>query len=136
MRLKEIVSCYVTKSYDCRRPDFEEMLRLFEARGNVFEKDWKRVPKSDNRVIFLKGAPIDLTFDYTATHLEVQVIFEFEEERSRLKLSVGDTGFPFEPLLAKKRYVRLLEGIDRFLLATGRVSESSFPSRHEASEGS
>ncbi len=123
MKLKEIVSCYLTKTYKSDRETFEELVSLFQDKSNTFEEDWQKFTKSEDRVIFKKGTPVSLTFDYSGAKLEVQVIFEFNEQENHMKLSVGNWGFPFEPLMSKNRYLQLLESIHGFIVETGKTEE-------------
>lgn len=115
MKLKELVSCYLTNIYDCNKDTFEESITLFQEHANTFETDWKRFTKSEGKVVFKKGASISLIFDYSSTSPEVQVIFEFDPEKQQMKVSVGNWGFPFEPLMSKKRYIVLSENIHSFI---------------------
>lgn len=116
MRLKEIVSCYPSKSFKGNRTEFESLVERFESKANSFECDWKRKEKSPDKIEFKKGKSISLTFDYSGTNLEVQVIFEFHEEKNEITIAAGNWGFPFEPLLSKKRYLKLLENIEATLI--------------------
>jgi len=124
MKLKEIVSCYLTKTYDCDKEAFGEVVALFHAHANTFEDDWRRFTNSGDKVVFKKGSAVSLTFDYSGTKLEVHVIFEHDPELSQMKLSVGNWGFPFEPLMSKTRYLELLENIHGFIVETGKVEEA------------
>ena len=121
MKLKEIVSCYLTKSYKCDRATYGEIVDLFEEKANTFEDDWRKHTKSDDKVVFKKGAAIALTFHYSRPIAEVQVFFEYDEQSEEMKLSVGNSGFPFEPLLSKKRYLVLLEKIHSFIVESGKI---------------
>ena len=116
MRLKEIVSCYPSKSFTGNRNEFEDLVKRFENTANSFECDWKRKEKTPNRIEFRKGRSISLTFDYSKPNLEVQVIFNFDEEKNLIEIAVGNWGFPFEPMLSKKRYMQLLDRIEATLI--------------------
>ena len=124
MKLKEIVSCYLTKAYDCDKETFDEVVSLFSDHANTFEADWRKFTKSEDKVVFEKGSSVALTFDYSGAKLEVQVIFEYNAEERQMKLSVGNWGFPFEPLMSKTRYLDLLENIHTFVVETGKVEEA------------
>jgi len=124
MKLKEIVSCYLTKTYGCDKTTFDEVVSIFHEQANTFEADWRRFTKTDDKVVFKKGASVALTFDYSGSKLEVQVIFEYDQDERQLKLSVGNWGFPFEPLMSKTRYLELLESIHSFVIETGKVEET------------
>lgn len=124
MKLKEIVSCYLTKTYDCDKDSFDEVVALFHDHANTFEADWRKFTKSEDKVVFKKGSSVSLTFDYSGTKLEVQVIFEHDPEQGQMKLSVGNWGFPFEPLMSKTRYLELLENIHSFIAGSGKVEEA------------
>ena len=124
MKLKEIVSCYLTKSYKCDRATCGEIVDLFAEKANPFEEDWRKHTKSDDKVVFKKGATISLTFHYSGPIPEVQVIFEYDEQRKEMELSAGNSGFPFEPLLSKKRYLALLEKIHSFIVESGKIQSA------------
>ncbi|MDP0490677.1 MAG: hypothetical protein Q7Q71_06480 [Verrucomicrobiota bacterium JB023] len=115
MRLREIVFCYPSRSFRGSRTDFEDLVERFEIKANPFERDWRRKDKSSDRIEFKKGRGVSLTFDYSNSNLEVQVIFEFDEQKNEIVISAGNWGFPFEPLLSKKRYLKLLDSIEFFL---------------------
>lgn len=123
MKLKEIVSCYLTKCYHCDRATYDALVQMFEDRSNVFEEDWEKRVKSDTKVVFKKRAPVALTFDYSGEKLEVQVVFEYDDQKHEMKLSVGNWGFPFEPLISKKRYLELVEKIHGAIIETGETIE-------------
>lgn len=116
MKLKEIVSCYLSKVYLCTSDEFLQTLSAFERSAGRFEGNWKQVQISDTKTIYKKGSQVCLTFDYSGSKLEVQVHFEYIEETGYMKVSVGNTGFPFEPLLSKSRYSKLLEELHEFIL--------------------
>ena len=41
----------------------------------------------------------------------------------QMKISVGNWGFPFEPLMSKHRYLELLENIHSYIIETVEVKE-------------
>ena len=123
MRLKEVVSCYLTKNYACNKATYDEVVALFHDHANTFEQDWQRFTESEDKVVFKKGASVALTFDYSGSELEVQVIFEYDSNAQQLMLSVGNWGFPFEALMSKTRYLELLENIHSFIVESGKVEE-------------
>ena len=123
MRLKEIVSCYLTKSYRCNRATYDALIQMFERKSSSFGQNWKKQVKSAGKVLFKTGAPVALTFDYSGSKLEVQVIFEYDDGKDQMKLSVGNWGFPFEPLLSKKRYSEMLAKIHGFIIDSGQAIE-------------
>ena len=122
MKLGEIVSCFVSSSYRCAPEQFGQLVAAFEERANPFERDWRRVEETAKRVVFKKGAAVSATADYDGPVAEVQAVFELDTDQKTLTLTVGNRGFPFEPLLAKKRYQRLLERIGQFLEASGAAA--------------
>ena len=124
MKLKEIVSCYLTKTYECDKETFVEVIALFHGHANTLEADWRKYTKSADKVVFKKGPSVALTFDYSGPKGEVQAVFEYDPDERRLKLSVGNWGFPFEPLMSKKRYRKLLENIHSFIVESGKVREA------------
>ena len=131
MKLKEIVSCYVSKTYVCDKKTFAEVVALFHDCVNTFDDDfeadeayWRRSTKSDDKVVFKKGASVAPTFDYSGPKGEVRVIFKYDSDEQQFKLSVGNSGFPFESLLSKSRYIDLLDNIHNFVVKSGKVKES------------
>ncbi|MCX7545435.1 hypothetical protein [Marinicella gelatinilytica] len=122
MKLKEIVSCYQTKTYVCDKTTFDKAIVAFDKHANSFENDWRKLIKTAHKVVYKKGSPVALTFDYSSG-LEVQVIFDFDSENKQMTVRVGNWGFPFEPLMAKQRYVELLDNIHSFIMDSVVVHE-------------
>ena len=111
MKLKEIISCYPSFTFNGSRNTYEKVISDFESKANFLEADWQRSNKTFDKVIFKKGKSIALTFDYSKPDLEVQAVFKFDPDKNEIIVSVGNWGFPFEPLLSKKRYTEILEKI-------------------------
>ena len=122
MKLKEFVSCYQTKTYACDRVSFKQVVSAFQKQAKMARKPWKKIIKSDDKVLFKQGCPVGLTFNYSGDHLEIQAIFEFDEKRQQMTLSVGNWGFPPEPLLSKRRYIKKLGEISHFVEQTQLTS--------------
>jgi len=117
MSLKEILSCYVSKSYKCDKEIFQKAQAYFESAYKYAEESWKRKTISDTKVVFTKGSGIILTFNYSRnTGLQVKTVLEYDESSKILKMKVGNSGFPFEPLLSKKRYENLIELIHSYFI--------------------
>ncbi|MFC1800460.1 hypothetical protein ACFLYT_00210 [Nanoarchaeota archaeon] len=101
--LKDIVHCYVESIIDDRKNASEYLEKKFNDAG------WKENIKQ-NKKIYTKGSKLKFTFDYVGDKLEIQIILEKISD-SKLKIKVGNWGFPFEPLLAKKRYREVHDGL-------------------------
>jgi len=126
MKLKEIISCYVTRTYRCDRAGFQELTRKFQQRGNSFEQDWRKQQESAGKVVFQKGAVVALS-SYSGPALQVRVVFEHDERTGQMTVSVGNSGFPFEPLLSKTRYAQLSASIHRFVQEQDANIEEAAP---------
>ncbi|NQZ58276.1 MAG: hypothetical protein HRT88_12525 [Lentisphaeraceae bacterium] len=121
MNLEEILYCYISKDYHCSKKTFTEIVALFCDHANAFETDWRKFTKSEQKTVFKKGAAVSFGFDYSGSKMEVQVIFEHDRQNEKLRLSVGNWGFPFEPLLSKGRYTKLFDQIHAFISEGGRL---------------
>jgi hypothetical protein len=49
----------------------------------------------------------------------VRSIVAYSEADGTITVSVGNSGFPFEPLLSKPRYEKLLEEVNAFIVDEG-----------------
>ena len=123
MKLKEIISCYSAKVYECERSTFDKSVSVFQDHANPFENDWRESTKLNDKVIFKKGASICPTFTYSGPILEVKAIFKFDSTKQLMTVSVGNSGFPFEPLMSKQRYISLMENIHKFLIKSVDIKE-------------
>lgn len=110
MNIKEVVYCYVSKEV----PMQQDMVTL---RTSFIESGFKEISSTENRFVFKRGASLALEFDYNSEAIEMQVILEKLE--NSLKISVGNWGFPFEPLLMKKRFQKNLESISEQIISKG-----------------
>ena len=102
MNLKEIVYCYVSDTVSL--PSDLAKLRKSFTDNNFSEKEIH-----PNKWLYKRGAGLALEFNYNSEAPEMQVIIE--NIGNDLQISVGNWGFPFEPLLMKKRFQRNLERI-------------------------
>jgi len=102
MNLKEIVHCYVSDTVPVPT-DMKTLRDSFIANG------FNEKVISQNKYLFKRGAALALEFNYNSDAIEMQVILEKKE--NHLKISVGNWGFPFEPLLMKNRFQSNLEAI-------------------------
>lgn len=113
MSLKEIVHCYVSKTTPI--PSDMDALRASFVGNGFREKTLK-----EGKWLYKRGAPLALEFDYNSEAIEMQVILE--KLGNELKISVGNWGFPFEPLLMKQRFERNLSVIARQIESQGHLS--------------
>ena len=120
MKLKEIVSCYVSK----RVPKPHDMQQL---RQSFVDNGFSEKEVSPQEWLYKRGAPIALEFDYSSEAIEIQVILKDLGEA--LDVSVGNWGFPFEPLMSKKRYQATLEKVVQEIAKDGILT-------HDAEEAS
>ena len=100
MNIKEIVYCYVSKTIPM--PDDFSKLRKSFVRNEFSEKEL-----NTTKWLYKRGAALALEFNYGSDSIEMQVILEHVD--GELKISVGNWGFPFEPLMMKKRFNKNLE---------------------------
>jgi len=112
VKFKEIVYCYVDKTISIPE-DMTSLRKSFTGNGFV-EKEL-----SQNRWLFKRGAAFALEFDYNSEAIQMQVILEIVD--GKLKVSVGNWGFPFEPLMMKKRFQKNLEEIISQISAIGEL---------------
>ncbi len=115
MLLKEIFSCYVSKTYHGDKQAYERIQQYFEDAGRYTEDQWKQKKADETKVVFAKGKSVAFTFDYESSVLEVRSIIHYSEPDGTITVSVGNSGFPFEARLAKPRYQELLNKIDTYI---------------------
>ena len=97
----DIVYCYVSDQifFD---GDFSKLQNSFRNSG--FKE--KRI--SDTIWKYTRGSAFALEFNYDSEALQMQVFLE-KLGSETLSIKVGNWGFPFEPLLMKKRFKRNLQ---------------------------
>ncbi len=113
MPLIDIVSCYVKETIPFSG-DLEALVESFEQNGfrakKIGDRKWK----------LKRGAALAATFQYDSEALEMKVYLE-QNENGFLQIRVGNSGFPFEPLLMKKRFIRNLDRYTREIRERGRL---------------
>ena len=119
MSLKEIFSCYVSKTYTGDKQAFDRIQQYFEDAGRYTEEQWKQKKADETEVVFAKGKSVAFTFDYQSPILEVRCIVEYSDEDGTITVGVGNSGFPFEAKWAKPRYQKLLNKIDAYIKEQG-----------------
>lgn len=102
MSIKDIVHCYVKSVV----PAPQDMAAL---RDSFIENGFCEKYVTANKWLYKRGAPVALEFDYGSEAIQIQVILEHIGKD--LSISVGNWGFPFEPLLMKPRFKRQLASI-------------------------
>ena len=111
MSLIDIVYCYITETIPFTG-DFEKLQKSFTANGfkeqQVDDKTWK----------YTRGAGIALEFNYNSEAIQMQVFLKRINEKT-LTIKVGNWGFPFEPLLMKKRFKKNLDRIVKEISSNG-----------------
>jgi len=117
--LKEIFSCYVSTTYRGDKEAFERIQQYFKDDGRATENQWKKRNADDTKAVFTAGKSFLFTFDYESSALEVRSIVAYSEADGTITVSVGNSGFPFEPLLSKPRYEKLLEKVNAFIVDEG-----------------
>ena len=109
----EIVWCYVSKTI----PFSGEIEAL---RNSFLENGFSEKEITLNKWKYTRGASLGLDFKYSKSEaMQVQVVVEFSN--GELNISVGNWGFPFEPLLMKKRFIRTLERISNEVSNNGQL---------------
>ena len=113
MKMLEIVSCWIDRTV-AYSGDVNTLRRSFAAAG------FREVSATSDTWRFKRGAAVGLTFNYGSEALEVQVYLK-KLDGERVRLSIGNWGFPFEPFLAKKRFTRLADRFARDIEESGKV---------------
>lgn len=103
---------------------------VLEKASPYREEEWKKGTVEPGRAVYSKGESIVFMFNYTSPTLEVKAILEHSEPERLVTLSIGNSGFPFEPLMAKPRYQALLKKIDKFIKDTGIAVEEVQEEEH------
>lgn len=103
MSLLDIIYCYVNKTI----PFTGDFSRLRES---FIEGGFKETRVSENKWKYTRGAGLALEFNYNSEAIQMQVFLERPNQES-LTISIGNWGFPFEPLLMKKRFIKNLHQI-------------------------
>lgn len=120
MRWREVISCWVSRTWSCA--DAESYTSWAKAlRDWAGRNDWAEKPSGSHEVRFRRGARLLFTFDYAGGRGEVQARLRFDPYRERMTLSVGNTGFPFEAMLSRPKYERVLEQVDQELCISQRA---------------
>jgi hypothetical protein len=114
-RLIEIVHCYVPKTIIGFYGDINELESKFINAG------FTRLKLNGDKLVLTRGDSIVPTFDYDSEAIEMRVIIE-KIGNEQLKISVGNSGFPFEPLLMKKKFIRNLESYVRQIKSNEEIS--------------
>ncbi|MHA7879226.1 MAG: hypothetical protein ACX931_05530 [Saccharospirillum sp.] len=123
MKLREIVCCYISRDVVAPK-DMNALRKSFTDNG------FREKVLCDNRFLYKRGAPIALEFNYDSEAIEVQVILE--RAGDQLKISVGNWGFPFEPLMMKGRFERTVVGIAAEITDHGRLEYNPEQAAHVA----
>lgn len=96
MNLLEVVYCYVSEIIQFNA-DIDALRQSFLDNGFVEKK------VGDSHWKFKRGTSFGLDFNYQNSEaIEIQVFLKLDGEQ--LTIRVGNWGFPFEPLLMKKRF--------------------------------
>lgn len=125
MKLVEIVCCYVSRDVAAPK-DMNALRQSFTDNG------FREKVLGDNRFLYKRGAPVTLEFNYDSEAIEVQVILERLDDK--LKISVGNWGLPFEPLMMKGRFERNLAGIASEVTEQGRLKHKPEQASHVAAQ--
>jgi len=115
VHIKEIVHCYVSETIPMPN-DFVKLQASFV--NNCFTE--KEI--NSNKWSYKRGAALAFEFNYSSEAIEMEVILEVVE--NQLRISVGNWGFPFEPLLMKKRFKKNLNTIVQQLSQNGCLDQN------------
>lgn len=88
--------------------------KFFEEYNRLAEREWSK-KSEQSKVIYKMGKQVVLTFDYESNSAEVKAIVEVIN--NEVVVSVGNSGFPFEPLLSRPRYQTIADKIESFVLS-------------------
>jgi len=117
MSLKCIISCYEEKTIPLKEDNVDELIDSFVKNGFTAKK------LSDTRYVFKRGAQFAFNFNYSSDSMAMNVFLDFLPDR-KLKIKVGNSGFPFEPLLMRKRFQKNLERYAKEIQYNGKLSVS------------
>jgi len=114
INLLDIVYCFVSKTIPFNS-DISLLRESFINNGftekEIGESHWK----------YKRGAALALDFKYSSSEaLEIIVFLKLSD--NKLFIRVGNWGFPFEPLLMKKRFTRNLDRFSDEILKNGVLS--------------
>ena len=115
MKIKEIICCYVSDTVVAPL-DMKRLRESFIANG------FKEKEISPSKFKYKRGASLALEFNYDSEAIEMQVMLE--KVGKDLCVSVGNWGFPFEPLMMKRRFQRNLSLIVEAIRSNGALPES------------
>lgn len=111
MLLLDIVYCYVTKKVKFNG-DFSLLRNSFKENGfkeeQINETTWK----------YIIGAEFALEFNYNSEAIQMQVFLKKIDDNN-IEIKVGNWGFPFEPLMMKKRFIKNLDRIAKDISEKG-----------------
>lgn len=109
----------VSKEYRGDRDAFERIQECFTEAARTTEEAWERVHDDYGELVFKKGEPVALTFDYRSPTLEVRSIAGYDADAGTITVAVGNQSFPGEVHLARARNAALLDKIDAFIAERG-----------------
>lgn len=108
MKRNNPISVYVEKRYPIEHIGLIE--DFFEQANRFPGADWQKFSSSRGSG-YRQGRQLALTLDYESDSLEVKAYIE--ESESEVVVSIGNSGFPFEPMLAKSRYEDIANKLNR-----------------------
>ena len=111
MKVAEIFSCYVADEYSGGRQTFERAKEYFTSSERRSKMKWKLRERGVNSSEFIKGHAIFPTFNYSSELLQVKVRLKYSDDTGSTQISVGNSGFPFECWMSRRRYSKLLAEI-------------------------
>lgn len=112
MALREVVSCWVSRDLPAGT-DLADVRESLKGIGFSVAKEWQ-----SGKIRLKRGSQLG-GFDYDTEGLEVQVVLD--PKHDRLRMYVGNWGFPFEPPRMKVRFARLAERFMSDISENGKV---------------
>ena len=85
---------------------------FFSESNEIGESGWAKFASKDKSG-YKRGKQVALSLDYDSNSLEVKAWIE--EGSSEIIVSVGNSGFPFEPMLAKKRFQKIADQLSDYV---------------------
>jgi len=112
MQKSNPISVYIERRFPkSQRP----LVESFFQHSNRFPcAAWKPFGNSRGHG-YKKGKQVCLTLDYNSDSLEVKAYLE--EDGQNVIVSIGNSGFPFEPLMAKARYEEIANKLTSYVQA-------------------
>jgi hypothetical protein len=113
INLLDIVYCFVSKTIPFKGD-------IASLRASFIKNGFTEKEISGNHWQYKRGTVLGLDFKYTSSEAMEMLVF-LKLSSDELTIRVGNWGFPFEPLLMKKRFIRSLERFSDEITSNGTL---------------